>query len=65
MPFIISTSFYDDYRTDNKSFDEFYFNNVPKYSSIEKRQIRLDAKNKSLLEYFVYLISGSFPVTNI
>lgn len=59
MPFIISTSFYDDYRTDNKSFDEFYFNNVPKYSSIEKRQIRLDAKNKSLLEYFVYLLENS------
>lgn len=59
MPFIVSTSFYDDYRVDNKSIDDFYFNDIPKYSSIEKRQIRLDAKNKTLLEYFVYLLENS------
>lgn len=61
MPFIISCSFYDDYRLDNKSVDELESSSyvVPKYSSLEKKEIRSKAKGLSKLEYFVSLIKDS------
>lgn len=61
MPFIISCSFYDDYRLDNKSVFELENSSyvVPKYSSLEKKEIRNKAKNLTKLEYFVQLLKES------
>lgn len=61
MPFIISCSFYDDYRLDNKTPSELENSSyaVPKYSSLEKKKIRNEAKGKTKLEYFVYLLKES------
>ena len=58
LPFVISCSFYDDYRLDNKTVTELESSSVvvPKYSSIEKKEIRDEAKNISRFEYFVELI---------
>ncbi len=61
MPFIICTSFYDDYRLDNKSILELEKNSnvVPKYSSLEKKDIRNDAKKYQKLEYFLRLLDNN------
>lgn len=61
MPLVISCSFYDDYRLDNKSVSSLENSTyaVPKYSSLEKKNIRSDAKNRTRLEYFVYLLETS------
>ena len=58
LPFVISCSFYDDYRLDNKTVTELESSSVvvPKYSSIEKKEIRDEAKNISRFEYFIELI---------
>lgn len=61
MPFIISCAFYEDYRLDNKSATELEDNPnaVPKYTSLEKKNIRNEAKGLSKLEYFMKIISNS------
>lgn len=61
MPFLVSCSFYDDYRLDNKTVLQMESSPfvVPKYSSLEKKSIRNDAKSLTKLEYFVKLISES------
>lgn len=61
VPFIISTSFYDDYRIDNKTADELESSNyvVPRFSSLEKKKIRNESKKMSKLEYFVLLLKRS------
>lgn len=61
MPFVISCSFYDDYRLDNKTSEELENSSVvvPKYSSLEKKNIRNEAKSLSRLEYFIKLLKDS------
>ena len=61
VPFIIATSFYDDYRLDNKSATELENSPfvVPRYTSLEKKNIRNDAKKVSKLEYFIRLLRNS------
>ena len=61
VPFIISTSFYDDYRLDNKSITELESSSyiIPRYTSLEKKNIRLEAKRFSRLEYFIKLLRNS------
>lgn len=61
MPFVISCSFYDDYRLDNKSPIELESNPyvVPKYSSYEKKEIRSISKDLSRFEYFIKLLNDS------
>lgn len=58
LPFVISCSFYDDYRLDNKTIEELETSSVviPKYSSSEKKEIRDESKKYSRFEYFVELI---------
>lgn len=61
MPLVISCSFYDDYRLDNKTVLELENASyvVPKYSSLEKKEIRRAAKNLTRLGYFVHLLETS------
>ena len=61
MPFVVSCSFYEDYRFDNKEYDdiECQLHNVPRFSSVEKRQIKIDAKDFTIIQYFVYLLENS------
>lgn len=61
MPFIISCSFYEDYRLDNKSVLELESSKftVPKYNSLEKKKIRDEAKHLTRLEYFIKLVNNS------
>ncbi len=61
FPLIISTSFYNDYRIDNKKPLELESNSntIPKYSSLEKKYIRIMTKNKPCLVYFVELLRKS------
>ena len=58
MPFIISNSFYEDYRLDNKTVEELESSSyvVPKYSTLEKKNIRDEASDLSKLAYFVKLV---------
>ncbi len=58
MPFVISCSFYDDYRLDNKTVQELESNPniVPKYNSLEKKEIRNEAKNLTRFMYFIRLL---------
>jgi len=58
MPFIVSCSFYNDYRIDNKDEKEWENNEflVPKYSSLDKKSIRDTARGKSKLDYFILLL---------
>ena len=58
MPFIISCSFYDDYRLDDKSFEELSNSDyvIPKYNSLEKKNIRTEAKKGSQLLFILNLI---------
>lgn len=55
MPFLISCAFYEDYRLDNKTPEELESsaNVVPKYSSIEKKNIRNEAKGLTKFEFFL------------
>ncbi len=61
VPFIISTSFYDDYRIDNKSSEELESSTyaVPRFTSLEKKVIRKESKNFAKIEYFVNLLKNS------
>ncbi|MBQ4031816.1 MAG: hypothetical protein II625_08690 [Bacilli bacterium] len=61
MPFIISNSFYNDYRLDDKSPLELEMNNntIPKYSSLEKKQMREETKDLPAFSYFVQLLMKS------
>ena len=64
MPFVIATSFYNDYRVDDKgSLD--YSILIPRYTSLEKKEIRDYYKANGLLELFLYLLkkcSGNYGV---
>lgn len=55
MPFLISCAFYEDYRLDNKTPLELESspNTIPKYSSIEKKKIRNEAKGMTKFEFFL------------
>lgn len=61
MPFLISCAFYDDYRLDNKTAQELESSPfvVPKYTSLEKKEIRTEAKGLTKFEYFVKKVSDS------
>ncbi len=61
MPFVVSCSFYDDYRLDDKSVEELETSSyvIPAYNSLEKKEIRLEAQDKSRLTYFVQLLRNS------
>lgn len=61
VPFIISTSFYDDYRIDNKSVFDLENSNyvIPRYSSLEKKNIRNEAKKMAKIKYFIKLLNES------
>ena len=54
MPLIIACSFYEDYRLDN--LEDSSLNRIPKYSSLEKKEIRKKAKQMTSFEYFISLI---------
>ena len=64
MPFIIATSFYNDYRLDeNGKLD--YSILIPRYTSLEKKEIRDYYKANGLLDLFLYLIgksSGNYSI---
>ena len=59
MPFIISCSFYEDYRLDGKNIEKLEDdkNLVPLFSSGEKRDIRENAKEIDILSYFLSVIN--------
>ena len=61
MPFVISNSFYSDYRLDNKTPLELETssNTIPKFSSLDKKQIREESKNIPSFVYFVQLLKNS------
>lgn len=61
IPFVLLTSFYNDYRLDNKSADDLENSEyvIPKYSSLEKKDIRKEAKSVSKLEFFISLLKKS------
>ncbi len=61
LPLIISNSFYNDYRLDDKSVMELELSNntIPKYSSIEKKLIREEAGKYTRFEYFLKLLKSS------
>lgn len=61
MPLIISNSFYNDYRLDNKTALELEMNNntIPKYSSLEKKEMREKASQMQALDYFIELLEYS------
>ncbi len=61
LPLIISNSFYNDYRLDDKSVMELELSNntIPKYSSIEKKLIREEAGKYTRFEYFLRLLKSS------
>ena len=55
MPFVIATSFYNDYRVDdNGKLD--YSILIPRYTSLEKKQIRDYYKENGLLDLFLHLL---------
>ena len=61
IPLIVSNSFYSDYRLDDKTPLELELNNnsVPRYSSLEKKEIREKASSMTSLEYFISLLKDS------
>ena len=61
LPLIISNSFYNDYRLDDKTPLELENSNntIPKYSSLEKKNIREEAKKQQSLNYFLGLLKKS------
>ncbi len=61
FPLIISNAFYNDYRLDNKTSIELEnnANTIPKYTSVEKKNIRLVSKDKPCLVYFIELLKKS------
>ena len=61
FPLIISNAFYNDYRLDSKTPIELENNSntIPKYSSVEKKNIRDITKNKPCLVYFIELLKKS------
>lgn len=61
LPFIISCSFYEDYRKDNKTTEEFENNEsiIPLLTSLEKKNYRDACKEKTELEFLVYLLEES------
>ena len=61
IPFVLLTSFYNDYRLDNKSADDLENSDyvIPKYSSLEKKDIRKEAKSDSKLEFIISLLKKS------
>ncbi len=61
LPFLISSSFYDDYRIDTKSIEEFLTSSfiIPRYSSLEKKNIKAIANSKTKFEYFIGLLKDS------
>ena len=61
LPLIISNSFYNDYRLDDKTALELELSNntIPKYSSLDKKKMRELAGNTSSFEYFINLLKES------
>ena len=62
MPFIIATSFYNDYKLDDKGNIDYSLL-IPRYTSLEKKEIRDYYKDNGLLELFLFLLkkcSGNY-----
>jgi len=61
LPLILSNSFYNDYRLDDKSVMDLELSNntIPKFSSIEKKLIREEASKCTRFEYFIKLLKKS------
>ena len=58
MPFVIATSFYNDYRVDdNGKLD--YSILIPRYTSLEKKQIRDESEGKPKLLFLLDLVRNS------
>lgn len=60
VPFILNTSFFDDYRYDNKNYnleDEKIL--IPRYTSFEKRKFKEKAKQLEKLDFFCELLTKS------
>lgn len=56
MPFIISCSFYEDYRLDSRNVDLGKYGLIPRFTSDEKRKIRGIAAKKGEIKYFKDLL---------
>ena len=61
MPFIISCSFYEDYKFDNKNYENIENDIflIPRFTSLEKRNIKLDSKDLEIHEYLIKLLKES------
>ena len=58
IPYLLTDSFYEDYKIDKEG--NYKDNNVvPRFSSLEKKHLRDDARNISGFEYFIKLLAGS------
>lgn len=60
VPFILTCSFYEDYRYDNKNYnleDEKIL--VPRFSSLEKRKYKEKAKRVEKIDFFINLLNDS------
>lgn len=59
MPFIISTSFYNDYRIDDKENGNLDLNKIlPRFSSLEKKEIKKYYRENGLIELFIHLLEN-------
>lgn len=57
MPFIIATSFYEDYRLDHENEEETRKNWIPRYTSLDKKRMKNDYKKLGLSNYFLELLN--------
>lgn len=56
MPFVIATSFYEDYRLEHENEEETRRNWVPRYNSLDKKMMKNDYKRLGLSNYFLALL---------
>ena len=56
MPLIISCSFYEDYRIDKKNT---IIDSIPKFSSLDKKEIRNETKHTLEFEYLLNILEAS------
>ena len=57
MPFIIATSFYEDYRLEHENEEETRKNWIPRYTSLDKKRMKNDYKKLGLSNYFLELLN--------
>lgn len=58
MPFVISTSFYNDYRLDDDGTLDYTIL-IPRYTSLEKKEIRDVFRAEGLIGLFIFLLKKS------